>query len=60
MGKDGAKGLLEMKEAGAHTIAQDEATSVIFGMPKAAIKLKAVDNILPLKQIAPNILKIIS
>ncbi|MDN5210900.1 chemotaxis response regulator protein-glutamate methylesterase [Fulvivirgaceae bacterium BMA12] len=60
MGKDGAKGLLEMKEAGAHTIAQDEASSVIFGMPKEAIRLKAVDNILPLKQIAPNILKIIN
>ena len=41
MGDDGARGLLEMKEAGAHTIAQDEASCVVFGMPKEAIKLKA-------------------
>ncbi len=52
MGDDGAKGLLEMKEAGALTIAQDEASCVVFGMPKEAIKLGAADNILPLNKIA--------
>lgn len=52
MGDDGAKGLLEMKEAGAMTIAQDEASCVVFGMPKEAIKLGAADNILPLNKIA--------
>jgi two-component system chemotaxis response regulator CheB len=56
MGDDGARGMLEMKEAGAATIAQDEATSVVFGMPNEAIKLGAVDEILPLKGIAKAIL----
>jgi two-component system chemotaxis response regulator CheB len=55
MGKDGAHGLLEMKQAGGHTIAQDEASSVVFGMPKEAIDLGAVDNVLPLKSIAGHI-----
>jgi two-component system chemotaxis response regulator CheB len=52
MGDDGSRGLLEMKNAGAFTIAQDEATSVIFGMPHEAIKLGAVDRVLPLNAIA--------
>jgi two-component system, chemotaxis family, protein-glutamate methylesterase/glutaminase len=52
MGDDGAKGLLEMKEAGAYTIAQDEATSVVFGMPNEAIKLNAAEKVLPLQSIA--------
>ncbi len=52
MGDDGAKGLLEMKQAGAKTIAQDEKSSVVFGMPKEAILLNAVDKIMPLKDIA--------
>jgi two-component system, chemotaxis family, protein-glutamate methylesterase/glutaminase len=52
MGDDGAKGMAEMKEAGAFTIAQDEKSCVVFGMPKEAIKLNAVDKILPLDQIA--------
>ena len=52
MGDDGAKGLLEMKEAGATTIAQDEHSCVVFGMPKEAIKLGAVDRVLPLESIA--------
>ena len=56
MGDDGASGMLEMKEAGAATIAQDEATSVVFGMPNEAIKRGAVDVILPLQQIAGSIL----
>ena len=57
MGDDGARGMLEMKEAGAATIAQDEATSVVFGMPNEAIKRGAVDEILPLESIAGSILK---
>jgi two-component system chemotaxis response regulator CheB len=56
MGDDGARGMREMKEAGAATIAQDEATSIVFGMPNEAIKLGAVDEILPLKAIAKAIL----
>ncbi len=51
MGNDGARGLLEMKEAGAITIAQDEASSVVFGMPKAAIHLGATQNVFSLKKI---------
>ncbi len=57
MGGDGARGLLEMKQAGANTIAQDEKTCVVFGMPKEAIKLGAVDKILPLETIAPFVIK---
>jgi two-component system chemotaxis response regulator CheB len=48
MGKDGAKGMVEMKKAGAYNIAQDEATSVIFGMPREAIELDAVHEVVPL------------
>ena len=57
MGNDGARGLLEMKEAGAHTIAQDEKSCVVFGMPKEAIKLDAADKILSLDQIAAHVLR---
>jgi two-component system chemotaxis response regulator CheB len=56
MGDDGARGMLEMKLAGARTIAQDEATSIVFGMPKEAIKLGGVDKILPLQSVAAAIL----
>lgn len=56
MGDDGARGLLEMKQAGARTIAQDEATSVVFGMPKEAIARGAVDRIAPLGAIARELL----
>jgi two-component system, chemotaxis family, protein-glutamate methylesterase/glutaminase len=59
MGDDGAKGLLEMKDAGAITIAQDEKSCVVFGMPKEAIKLDAADKILALENIAPYIMTII-
>lgn len=55
MGDDGAHGLLEMRSAGARTIAQDEATCVVFGMPKEAIALDAVEKILPLDRIARQI-----
>jgi two-component system chemotaxis response regulator CheB len=57
MGDDGARGMGEMKEAGAATIAQDEATSVVFGMPNEAIKRGAVDEVLPLDAIADSILR---
>ncbi len=60
MGDDGARGMLEMKEAGASTIAQDEATSVVFGMPHEAIKLGAVDKVLPLEGIAGAVMRISS
>ncbi len=56
MGDDGARGLLEMKQAGARTIAQDEATSVVFGMPKEAIARDAADRIVPLGTIARELL----
>jgi two-component system, chemotaxis family, protein-glutamate methylesterase/glutaminase len=57
MGDDGAKGLLEMREAGAMTIAQDENSCVVFGMPKEAIKQNAVVKIMALDQIAPFVQK---
>ena len=56
MGDDGASGMLEMKQAGAVTMAQDEATCVVFGMPKEAIKRGAVDKVLPLHAMAGAIL----
>lgn len=56
MGDDGAKGMLEMKDAGAFTIAQDEKTCVVYGMPNEAVKLGGVDKILPLEEIAKNVL----
>jgi len=56
MGDDGARGMLEMKRAGAKTIAQDEATCVVFGMPKEAIKLGAADKVLALQSVAGAIL----
>ncbi len=58
MGDDGAKGLLEMKEAGAETIAQDEATSVVFGMPQEAIKLGAAKKVMPLGTIAAEVIRL--
>jgi two-component system chemotaxis response regulator CheB len=56
MGGDGAKGLLEMKGAGARTFAQDEASCVVYGMPKVAVELGAVDAVLPLGELAAGIL----
>jgi two-component system chemotaxis response regulator CheB len=58
MGDDGASGMAEMKEAGAHTIAQDEKTSVVFGMPNEAIKRGAVNDVLSLDAIAGRALEI--
>jgi len=59
MGADGAAGLKEMKDAGAGTIAQDEKSCVVFGMPKEAIKLGAADKVLPLDNIANEIIRMI-
>lgn len=56
MGDDGARGMLEMHQAGAFNIAQDEATSVVYGMPKEAVAKGGVDRIVPLEQIAREIL----
>jgi two-component system chemotaxis response regulator CheB len=58
MGDDGARGMLEMKQAGAYNIAQDEASCVVFGMPKEAIARGGVDRILPLDHIAGEIQRI--
>jgi len=58
MGDDGAKGMAEMKETGAMTIAQDEATCVVFGMPNEAVKAGGVDHILPLQAIARKVIQI--
>ena len=56
MGSDGADGLLKIKQSGAPTIAQDERSCVVFGMPKEAIKLGAAEKILDLKEIPEAIL----
>lgn len=55
MGADGASGLLEMRSEGSHTIAQDEESCIVFGMPKEAIKLNAAEKVLPLSRIAEQI-----
>ena len=56
MGRDGAAGLLQMKEAGARTIAQDEKSSVVFGMPKEAIKIGASDQVLSLQEMPSRVI----
>ena len=56
MGKDGAVGLLEMKNAGAQNFAQDESSCVVFGMPKEAIAIGAVHEVAPLSQLAGLVL----
>ncbi len=57
MGDDGARGMLELKQAGAYTIAQDESSCVVFGMPAEAIKLSAVDHVVPLSMIASEVVR---
>jgi two-component system chemotaxis response regulator CheB len=57
MGDDGAAGLLEMRTAGARTVAQDEATCVVYGMPKEAVKRGAVERSVPLQAIPREILQ---
>jgi two-component system, chemotaxis family, protein-glutamate methylesterase/glutaminase len=59
MGADGAEGLLEMKKMGAGTIAQDEKSCVVFGMPKEAIKLGAVDKVVPLELVTSEIIRMV-
>jgi two-component system chemotaxis response regulator CheB len=59
MGNDGANGMQEMKQEGAPTIAQDEASSVVWGMPGEAVRLGCVDKVLPLSRIAKEILKLV-
>jgi len=56
MGADGAQGLLAIRQAGGHTIAQDEASSVVWGMPGSAVKLGAAEQVLPLRRIAAGLL----
>ena len=58
MGDDGARGLKEMHDMGAPTLAQDEATSVVWGMPGAAVRLGAVDEVLPLNRVAAEIMRL--
>ncbi len=58
MGKDGARGLLAMREAGARTLGQDEATSVVYGMPRAAFELGGVERQLPLHRLSSAILEL--
>src|SRR5262249_11127686 len=59
MGKDGADGLLEMRGAGAHTIAQDEESSVVFGMPKAAIEKGAADQVCNVARMSEHIMRVL-
>jgi len=59
MGKDGAEGLLKMKQAGAGTIAQDEKSSVVFGMPKEAIQLGAADQVVSLPRIGHEVINLL-
>ena len=56
MGDDGAVGLLEMRQAGARTVAQDEASCVVYGMPKEAVKRGGVEKMVPLSAIARDIM----
>lgn len=60
MGDDGAAGIGELKRAGAYTIAEDESTAVVFGMPGAAVRLGAVHETLPLGEIAPRLRRMVS
>jgi two-component system chemotaxis response regulator CheB len=55
MGADGARGLMQMREAGSHTIAEDESTCVVYGMPKEAIEMGAAAEIVPLPMVAARI-----
>ncbi len=59
MGSDGTNGIIKMRQSGSYTIAQDEGTSVVFGMPKSAIATNCIDIILPLEKIANKIINIV-
>jgi two-component system chemotaxis response regulator CheB len=60
MGRDGAVGLASVKAAGGRTIAQDKASSTVFGMPRAAVELGVVDDVLSLDQIGPHVSRLVS
>ncbi len=60
MGRDGAQGLCSLRKDGHHTIAQDQSTSAVYGMPKAAALLQAATEILPLDKIAPRLVKLVA
>jgi two-component system chemotaxis response regulator CheB len=60
MGEDGAEGLRRQRDAGGYTIAEDATTAVVYGMPAAAVRLGAVCESLPLPQIAPRLLELVS
>ncbi len=60
MGRDGAKGLRAMRDAGSLTIAQDAASSVVYGMPKAAAELRAASKVLPLNEIANGLINFVT
>jgi len=60
MGRDGASGLLEMKKAGAYTVAQDEASCVVFGMPKEAILMGGAESVVPLSDIPRNLINVLN
>ena len=59
MGNDGAEGLLNMRNSGAHTVAQNEASCVVYGMPKEAIEKNAAEKIVPLNQVAKTMLSMV-
>jgi two-component system chemotaxis response regulator CheB len=59
MGADGASGLLAMRQAGARTLAQDEETCVVFGMPREAIRMGAAEQIVPLQEVSAKIMEIL-
>ena len=60
MGKDGAAAMLEMHRAGAYNLAQDQASCVVFGMPREAITIGAVDEVVPLEKIAERVLSVLA
>ncbi len=60
MGKDGAQGLKDIRDAGGRTLAQDEATSAVYGMPKEAVTLGAAERVLPLDDIAPSLIRLVA
>jgi chemotaxis response regulator CheB len=60
MGRDGAEGLRLLRNRGHHTIAQDRASSAVYGMPKAAAELEAASEILPIERIGPRLVQLLS
>jgi len=60
MGRDGAAGLLEMRQAGAHTLAQSEETCVVYGMPREAVALGAAVDVVDLDQVASRIMQLVA